>query len=303
VQLAYRPPYDVAAMLGFLQTRQIAGTEVVMLAPRLACVSRTLSICKEGRRLGGWLRACFDEPRMRVTLTVSESLMTVLPQVMASVRRLLDLDADPMAINAVLHDDFPQGDGLRLPGALDGFELAVRAVLGQQITVGAARTLGCRLVECFGEPIATPIAGLTHLFPAAQTLATASADALGQLGIVKQRQSAIIALAQAVATGKLALHPAAELKQTLADLQAMPGIGDWTAQYIAMRALGWPDAFLAGDVALHKALGVRAEPSPAKAALAASSAWQPWRSYAVIRAWARLGAAVHPEEAPIGDPH
>ncbi len=299
VQLAYRPPYDVAAMLGFLQTRQLAGTEVVTLTPGHACVARTLSFYINGKRLGGWLTACFDEPRCRVTLTVSESLMPVLPQMMAGVRCLLDLDADPMAINAVLHADFPKGDGLRLPGALDGFELAVRAVLGQQITVAAARTLGNRLVERFGEPITTPIAGLTHLFPTAQVLAAASGDALGQLGIVKQRQTTIVALARAVADGQLALHPGANLRQTLAGLLALPGIGDWTAQYIAMRALGWPDAFPAGDVALHKALGVQAEPSPAKAALAASSAWQPWRSYAVIRAWARLGAATQPAEPPL----
>jgi AraC family transcriptional regulator of adaptative response / DNA-3-methyladenine glycosylase II len=291
VQLAYRPPYDVAAMLAFLRTRQLAGTEVVTLAPGHSGVARTLCVCHERQWLRGWLSACFDETRSRVTLTVSASLMTALPQVMAAVRHLLDLDADPMAINAVLHHDFPESDGLRLPGTLDGFELAVRAVLGQQITVAAARTLGNRLVARFGEPIATPVTGLTHLFPSPQTLATVSGDALGQLGIVKQRQSAIILLAQAVAAGKLTLLPGANLQQTLADVKALPGFGDWTAQYIAMRALGWPDAFPAADVALHKALGLRNETSPAKAALAASGAWQPWRSYAVMRAWARLGAA------------
>jgi AraC family transcriptional regulator of adaptative response / DNA-3-methyladenine glycosylase II len=302
VRLAYRPPYDVAAMLAFLRTRQLMGTEVVTLEPRRSGVARTLCVCSEGQKLRGWLSACFDETRCRVTLTVSESLMTALPQVMAAARHLLDLDADPMAINAVLHHDFPESDGLRLPGTLDGFELAVRAVLGQQITVAAARTLGNRLVAHFGEPIDTPVTGLTHLFPSAQALATVSGDALGQLGIVKQRQSAIISLAQAVAAGKLALHPGSNLQQTLATVQALPGFGDWTAQYIAMRALGWPDAFPAGDVALHKALALQNETSPAKAALAASSTWQPWRSYAVVRAWARLGLAnTHASTPPAAD--
>ena len=182
---------------------------------------------------------------------------------------------------------FPGLDGLRVPGTVDGFELAVRAVLGQQITVAAARTLCRRLAERFGEPLATPHAGLSRLFPSAQTLAAAPGDALGALGIVKQRQVAIQALAQAVDSQGLRLDASAELGPTLAALQALPGIGDWTAQYIAMRALAWPDAFPAGDIALQKALGVRRALQPAKAALAVARAWQPWRSYAVIRAWAK----------------
>ena len=301
VKLAYRPPYDVTAMLQFLAKRQITGTEHVSMLSKRPGFAKTLRIQLGTHTFTGWIDAGFDAPRCRVELTVSDSLADVLPQVMAGVRALLDLDADPIAINSVLHAHFPHGDGLRLPGALDGFELAVRAVLGQQITVAAARTLCNRLVERFGEPIATHIAGLNRLFPTPQVLATAPGAALGELGIVKQRQNAIAALAQAVAGGALALHPGAPLAATLANLQALPGIGDWTAQYIAMRALGWPDAFPAGDVALHKALGVQGEASPARAALAASSAWQPWRSYAVIRAWASLTAVVQTATAPSGD--
>jgi AraC family transcriptional regulator of adaptative response / DNA-3-methyladenine glycosylase II len=259
-------------------------------------IAKTLTVASGDQLVKGWLEARFDEPRCRVNLAVSDSLAEMLPQVMAGARALLDLDADPGAINGVLHAYFPDGDGLRLPGTLNGFELAVRAVLGQQITVAAARTLCIRLVERFGEPLATPIAGLNRLFPTPQTLAVASNDALGQLGIVKQRQSAIQALAKAVAGQTLQLHPGADLAQTLADLQALPGIGDWTAQYISMRALGWPDAFPSGDVALQSALAVRDAPQPAQAALAASKAWQPWRSYAVIRAWATLPAAVRTKE-------
>ncbi|MDP2023855.1 MAG: adenosine deaminase, partial [Hydrogenophaga sp.] len=143
----------------------------------------------------------------------------------------------------------------------------------------------------------TPFPGLNRLFPAAATLAGASGDALGQLGIVKQRQAAIQALASAVAQQQLPLHAGADVAITLAALKELPGVGDWTAQYIAMRALRWPDAFPAGDVALHKALGVQDSKSPAREAQAASHAWQPWRSYAVIRAWASLPAPVKQRQA------
>ncbi|OIQ70447.1 DNA-3-methyladenine glycosylase 2 [mine drainage metagenome] len=288
VKLSYRPPYDVQAMLAFLAKREITGTERVTLTSGHRGIARTLRISNGAQVYSGHLVARFDEPCYRVNLTVSDSLVDVLPQVMSGVRCLLDLDAEPSAINQVLQGYFPDTDGLRLPGALDGFELAVRAVLGQQITVAAARTLCQRLVERFGEPIATPIEGLDCLFPSAQALAAASGEALGQLGIVRQRQSAIGALARAVASGALALHAGADPAKTMTELLALPGIGDWTAQYITMRALAWPDAFPSGDVALQKALAVRDNPQPAQAALAASRAWQPWRSYAVIRAWARL---------------
>jgi AraC family transcriptional regulator of adaptative response / DNA-3-methyladenine glycosylase II len=129
---------------------------------------------------------------------------------------------------------------------------------------------------------------LTRLFPEPSVLAQAQGDALGQLGIVKQRQAAIVGIARAVADKQLQLHGGANVQQTIETLKELPGVGDWTAQYIAMRALRWPDAFPAGDVALHKALGVQGTSNAARAAQAASQAWKPWRSYAVVRAWAAL---------------
>lgn len=297
VRLAYRPPYDVDAMLQFFATRQIAGMEDVSLAPGDQSLRKTVAVQFAGKRHTGWLVARFDAAASRVDLRVSDSLRDVLPWVMSRVRALLDLDADPRAINSLLHAHFPLGDGLRVPGTLDGFELAVRAILGQQITVAAARTVATRLVTRFGEPLDTPISGLNRLFPAPAALAAASGDALGQLGIVKQRQAAIQALASAVAQQRLPLHAGADVADTIAALKALPGIGDWTAQYIAMRALRWPDAFPAGDVALHKALGVQDSKSPAREAQAASQAWQPWRSYAVIRAWASLPAPAKQRQA------
>ncbi|NMM79417.1 adenosine deaminase [Acidovorax sp. SRB_14] len=285
VRLGYRPPLDAAALLAFFAQRQIAGMEWVEPGEALV-LRRTVRIAHAGTVATGWLNAQFEPARHRLVLQTSDSLHPVLPLVIARVRALLDLDADPEAINATLHAHFPHGDGLRVPGAFDGFELAVRAVLGQQITVAAARTLAQRLVERFGAPLATPWAQLTRLFPAPAVLAEADGDALGQLGIVRQRQAAIVALARAVGSGQLQLHSSADVGATTAQLCQLPGIGDWTAQYIAMRALRWPDAFPSGDVALHKALAVQGEKSPARAAAEASLAWQPWRSYAVIRAWA-----------------
>ncbi len=288
VRMAYRPPYDVNALLQFFALRQISGIEEIKLDSRTPSLARTLTVEQGKTHYQGFVIGRFDPSACQVTLTVSDSLREVLPEVMARARALLDLDADPTAINSRLHSFFPQGDGLRVPGTLDGFELAVRAVLGQQITVAAARTLAARLVERFGAPIDTPHKALNRLFPRPQTLAVASGDDLGQLGIVRQRQAAIVAIARAVAEQRVQLRPGADVSSTMAALKALPGIGDWTAQYIAMRALRWPDAFPAGDVALHKALGVRASRAPAKEALAVAQAWQPWRSYAVMRAWASL---------------
>ncbi len=282
VRLGYRPPYDVAATLAFFRQRLIEGVAFVDDQQRLG---QTLRMATGDRSLRGWLVVGFDETRCQLMLRVSDQLREVLPQVIHRLRAALDLDADPSAINAVLHDAFPAGDGLRVPGALDGFELAVRAVLGQQITVAAARTLAQRLVNRFGEPMDTPFAALTRLFPSPAVLAQAGGDALGELGIVKQRQAAIVALARSVAEQGLVLNGSADVPATIAALKALPGIGDWTAQYIAMRALRWPDAFPAGDVALHKALGVQERKRPAREAEAASLAWKPWRSYAAVRAW------------------
>ncbi|MBS0611069.1 MAG: helix-turn-helix domain-containing protein [Proteobacteria bacterium] len=284
VRLGYRPPLDVQALLGFFAERRIQGMEEV----EALTLRRTVRLVNADRVHTGWLEARFDPTRTQLLLRTSDGLQPVLAQLIARVRALLDLDADPEAINAVLHPFFPQGDGLRVPGCVDGFELAVRAVLGQQVTVAAARTLAGRLVAQFGEPMATPWPGLDRLFPTPAALAAAGGDALGRLGLVRQRQAAITALARAVDEGRLQLHASSDVDATTAALRQLPGIGDWTAQYIAMRALRWPDAFPAGDVALHKALGVRGVRQPARAATESAQAWRPWRSYGVIRAWVGL---------------
>ena len=280
VTLGYRPPYDVREMLQFLQQRGIAGVEQIDQSTHT--VARTLRLDDDTR---GWIACRFEPEQHRVQVRVADSLAPQLPRVIARVRAWLDLDADPAAIHAVLGADFPALAGLRVPGTLDGFELAVRAVLGQQVTVAAARTLTTRLVERFGTPLATPIDGLTRLFPTPATLAAATGDELGQLGLVRQRQAAIHALAQAVSSGHISLHAGADVAATMDALKALPGIGAWTADYIALRALRWPDAFPSGDVALQKALAPEGQRLTARAAEGRAERWRPWRAYAVIRAW------------------
>ena len=280
VTLGYRPPYDVREMLQFLQQRGIAGVEQIDQSTHT--VARTLRLDDDTR---GWIACRFEPEQHRVQVRVADSLAPQLPRVIARVRAWLDLDADPAAIHAVLGADFPALAGLRVPGTLDGFELAVRAVLGQQVTVAAARTLTTRLVERFGTPLATPIDGLTRLFPSPAALAAASGDELGQLGVVRQRQAAIHALAQAVSSGQIRLHAGADVAATMDALKALPGIGAWTADYIALRALRWPDAFPSGDVALQKALSPDGQRLTARAAEGRAERWRPWRAYAVIRAW------------------
>jgi AraC family transcriptional regulator of adaptative response / DNA-3-methyladenine glycosylase II len=223
-----------------------------------------------------------------VFFQVSESLSPALPAVLARLRALLDLDADPLAINASLSGHFNGMDGLRVPGTVDGFELAVRAILGQQVTVAAGRTFAMRLAQRYGQDVQTPWTGLSRVFPHASELAKADAQALGELGIVRQRQGAILALARACAGGELDLGPSADLAKTLRQLQELPGVGPWTAHYIAMRALRWPDAFPSGDVAVLHALGLGKGTAALLAAERIAESWRPWRSYGVVRAWHSL---------------
>jgi AraC family transcriptional regulator of adaptative response / DNA-3-methyladenine glycosylase II len=174
--------------------------------------------------------------------------------------------------------------GLRLPGTFDGFELAVRAVLGQQITVRAATTLAGRFACAFGETITTPYSALQRVFPSAQVVATRSVGDIAELGIISARARTIRVLAQLVADKKLTLDPSANVEGTLVALKAIPGIGDWTAQYIAMRALAWPDAFPHTDYGVMKALNE----TNATRVLAKAEAWRPWRAYAVMHLWNSL---------------
>ena len=292
VMLPFRPPLDANHLLGFLSQRALPGVEVVDTAQLR--YARTLRVGQGAQAHEGWMMAQFQPDSASVRLQLSHSLSSSLLEVQALCRQLLDLDADPMRYEPLLEKSFPNTSGMRLPGTVDGFELAVRAILGQQITVAAARTLSARLVAACGRAIPkraiTPIGGLSHFFPDAATMVQVPASALGALGIVRQRQAAIIGLAGAVVQGQLDLRPGAPVEQTIQQLQSINGIGPWTAQYIAMRALRWPDAFPTGDIALHKALGLMHQANAKALAQTASQAWRPWRSYATIRAWQRASA-------------
>lgn len=290
LRLGYRPPYDVAAMMDFLARHVVRGMEEVAATPLGPVYRRCLAI--EGVATttpkaprAGWLELRFEPARHQAVVRLDESLAPALPLLVPQLRALLDLDCDPLAVDRVLLAHFPGTAGMRVPGTLDGFELAVRAIVGQQISLSAAHTLLGRLVGQLGAACTTPFPALGRLFPTPQAFLAASSDTLGGLGIVRQRQSAIWALAEAVARGALRLAPGEPVERTMAALCALPGVGDWTAHYIALRALRWPDAFPAGDVALQKALAVRHLPKPALAATHAAQAWRPWRGYATLRVW------------------
>lgn len=279
-RLSFRPPLDWNALVGFLARRTIDGVETV----EGTTYRRTVRISRPRAGHTGWLSAGLDPAGTSVCVTVSASLLPALPVILQRAKRLFDLAADPAEIAAHLGAVAQAAPGLRLPGAFDGFEMAVRAILGQQVTVKAARTLAGRFARAFGEPIETPVPGLEVLFPPPGVVAGRSVDAIASLGIVSARARAILALAQALAEGSLSLDPVADAEVQLSRLRALPGIGEWTAQYLAMRALGCPDAFPHADYGVRKALGTKSD----RDVLAIAEAWRPWRAYAVMHLWRSL---------------
>jgi AraC family transcriptional regulator of adaptative response / DNA-3-methyladenine glycosylase II len=302
VRLGYRPPYDVEGMLAFWRQRALPDVELVDALG----LRRTLAFpARPGHPAAtGWLEVRFHPSRHEVELHTSAEGARHAGLLVEAVRHAFDLDADPVGTEALqreLQGRWPGAApeaGLRVPGSFDGFETAVRIVLGQQVSVAAARTLTARLVARFGEPVTTPWPELSRAFPTAAVLADATPESIGELGIVRQRVGALQALARAVRDG-LPLHRGAPVAPTLAALQALPGIGGWTAELLALRVLAWPDAFPATDIGVLKALGLQSA-REAPQALEAAEAWRPWRSYAVIALWRTLeaGAASTPNSAP-----
>jgi AraC family transcriptional regulator of adaptative response / DNA-3-methyladenine glycosylase II len=281
LRLAYRPPCDIDGLMRFLAQRALAGVEAVDGLE----LRRTLRWQHQGQTLQGWMRCRFVPARNELHVSLAPALLPAAGAVLQRVRHAFDLDADPALIDPCLATlPQPPAAGLRLPGAMDGFETAVRIILGQQVTVAAARTLAQRLVAEFGEPVATPFAGLDRLFPDAAVLAAADPARIGRLGIVRQRVAALQALARAVAGGAIALEPSAPLQATLGALRALPGIGEWTLQLMAMRVLAWPDAFAATDIGVLNAFGTR----DIAAVQVRAEAWRPWRAYAVMALWQTL---------------
>ena len=301
-RLAYRPPLDWDRLLDFLARRAVDGVETVTPAargrgaPPRPVYRRVVRVpAPGGGERVGWVEVVRPPGRAarlaELRVRVDPALAGAIPAVLARVRRAFDLGCRPDEVAAGLGALASGHEGLRLPGAFDGFEIAVRAVLGQQVTVAQARRLAGRFVATFGDPVGTPHQGLTHAFPRAAAVAAADPARIGELGVIGARARAIVALAGALADGSLRLEPDGDAEATIARLTALPGIGDWTAQYIAMRALGWPDAFPASDVGVMKALGVRTP----RQALERAEAWRPWRGYAVIHLWRTLAPVVPPE--------
>jgi AraC family transcriptional regulator of adaptative response / DNA-3-methyladenine glycosylase II len=282
VTLGYRAPYAIDRLTRFLAKRAVARVEQV----ESGRIRRTLraGIVDDA---AGWIEAQFVAERSQLRLSFAPQWAASSAHVLASARRWLDLDASPGTIDEALRA-LPGGDGLRLPGAPDAFELAVRAVLGQQVTVAAARTLAKRFVERFGEAVETPWPEIDRAFPSPETVAATPVERIAELGIIRTRAHAIIAIARGWAALVPMLRTHQPTDELIAQLCALPGIGPWTAHYIAMRALGWPDAFPPQDVAVLKAMKTLFNTASQREAEAAAEAFRPWRSYAVLRLWDSL---------------
>ncbi|MEM9447292.1 MAG: AlkA N-terminal domain-containing protein [Cyanobacteria bacterium P01_E01_bin.6] len=285
-ELAYRPPFDWQALLGFLHRRAIAGVEVIEgdRYQRTVCLNRYPGDDQPKEPQQGWIRVSPIPNRDKLNVELSSSLLTGILPILTRVKSLFDLAADPIQISAHLGELATPFPGLRVPGAFDGFEVAVRAILGQQVSVKAATTLMGRLITAVSTPIQTPISGLTHLTPTPEQIAHLTVEELTALGIIRSRAMSIIAIARAITNDTLTLNPYSDIDVTIAQLKALPGIGDWTAQYIAMRVLAYPDAFPYGDLGLRQALGV----NKPKQVIHLAEPWRPWRSYAAMHLWKSL---------------
>ncbi len=295
LRLAYRGPFDGEGLLAFLQARAVAGVEEALSDG----YRRSLALphapgVVELRPVEGHVAATFW----------LEDLRDLGPAI-NRCRRLLDLDSDPLSILERLGGDAVIGDlvraqpGRRVPGHTDGGELAIRAVLGQQVSVAAARGLAARLVRSFGRPLARPIGGVTHVFPPMATLAGVDPAALA---MPRARAGTVIAVARALATGELVLDEGADRQATAATLLALPGIGPWTAGYVAMRALRDPDAFIPGDLGVRRALEALGQEAGGHSSTSLAERWRPYRAYAVQHLWASIPRRSPRERSSKADP-
>jgi AraC family transcriptional regulator, regulatory protein of adaptative response / DNA-3-methyladenine glycosylase II len=278
-RLPYHPPLAWAPLLAFLGARAAAPVEQA----GDGTYQRTAALA--ARR--GWLRVDREPGARALRVTLSESLGAVAPEVLQRLHALFDLGARPAAIRRALGADrrlaplVERAPGLRVAGAFDGFELLLRAILGQQISVRAATTIAGRFAERFGEPVEVPGGGLTRLTPTAARVAEATVPELRALGLTGRRADTIQRVARSCAEGAMDLAMGADVGQLRQVLLAIPGVGPWTVEYVAMRALGSPDAFPHTDLVLMRLLGsVRRRELEAIA-----DRWRPWRSYAAFHLW------------------
>lgn len=275
--LGYRPPYDWQRMLDFLQARAVSGVESVVGQQYL----RSIAVNQNRVDYCGWVSVQPEAVRNRVRVEISPSLSRVTTEVLRRIRQLFDLDAAPDRIVAALGDLAADAPGLRLPGCVSSFEQATRAVLGQLVSVKMAATFAGRMAQRWGTPLAAPYGDITHVFPEAARIAPLQPEDLRPLGIQLKRAAALIGIARAVTEGRLQLDNVLDIEQGINALTALPGIGSWTASYIAMRAWSWPDVFLTGDYLIkQRFLGM----TPRQIERYAER-WWPWRSYATLHLW------------------
>ena len=281
LKLAYRQPFDGGSLIDFFAARAVPGVEEV----DGGAYRRSLRLDH-----GGAIVELRPGPAAVDCRLWLEDLRDLAAAV-ARCRRLLDLDADPLSVADQLGEDPVLGElvrrrpGLRVPACVDGFELAVRAVIGQQISVAAARTVAAGLAARLGEPLPEPVGSVTHRFPTSSALAELDP---GSLPMPRSRARSLRRLAELVCAGELDLGPGADRAGAEAALLSVPGIGPWTASYVAMRALGDPDAYPLGDVGLRRALERRGRPGATVEEERLAESWRPWRSYAVIHLWRSL---------------
>ena len=279
LRLGYRPPLDFSTMLVFLGKRAIPGIERI----GVDSYERVIGPVDAST----WIRVTADPVKPELRLEISNTDPRAIPDIVRSVRRMFDLDADLAAVHSVLRDEpllaraIRKRPGLRVPGGWDGFEIAVRAVLGQQVSVVGATTLARRIVDAYGASRIDARAGLDRSFPTPERLRDAPLEASG---LPKSRSATLRSLANAVIEGQIHFGPGQRLDAFVESMVALPGIGPWTAHYIAMRALGHPDAFPAGDLVLQQVLGGDTRLSE-RATDARSQTWRPWRAYAVLQLW------------------
>lgn len=286
VRLPVRAPFAGAELLDYFAFRAVPGIEEVDHDSGVYRRSLDLSFAPAVAELS------FGTDHVSCALRLGD--LRDLTVAVNRCRRLLDLDADPEAVDADLSRDpmlapmVARTPGRRVPGTVDGAELAVRAVLGQQVSLQAARTHAGRLVASYGKPLDAPVGGVTHLFPRADEIATANPAGLA---MPEARKRALFALTRAICEGEVAIDPSVERGTTLKQLTAIPGIGPWTAGYIGMRALGDTDTFLPSDIGVRNALRKAGLPSDPRSAERSAESWKPWRAYALQHLWASLSGS------------
>ena len=289
LRLGYRPPLAWMDLLDYISRRAVRGVEQIDLAQQT--YARTVEISDTT----GWLHVKPSEAGNWLEVTLPAALAKVSWPILSRLRAQFDLDANPANIDAHLGRDpllagsIRRHGGLRVPGTWETFELAARAVLGQQISVAGASTLAARLAVKFGRRVETPFEQLYRLAPKARALAASTPEDIATIGLPRSRALSLHELAIAAERGELSFGPAVSVEEVVRRLRNIRGIGEWTAQYIAMRALRYPDAFPAADLGARKALAKSDGSLPSeKEVLARATAWRPWRAYAILHLWQRL---------------